>query len=112
MNEQLTKHIQPEYLAEFVGNDHSGQAIIQNASIHGLSWFCSPRKAILWLGRTGWRYPHSFELTPLVANPVQTSGVNFAIRVEGNRLFKLFSFNPHYYTIDYSLEWSKLTNIE
>lgn len=68
-------------------------------SAYGLSWFCSPRPALVWIGVSGRAYPHSFELWPVI----NISGLS----VEGKSLMKYFSFNEHYYSLDISLQWTK-----
>jgi len=77
--------------------------IIQTESIHGLSWFCSPKPAIVWIGRTGAKYPGSFELTAVWTPHVHEEGARLA---EALQVFGAFSFNTHYYTADVSLTWA------
>lgn len=79
--------------------------IIPAFSPHGISWFCSPLPAILWLGWTGKFYPNSHEVTPLVVAIVESE---LSRRYEGERLSVVIGLNPYYYKVDTSLDYLTL----
>lgn len=81
-------------------------AIVNTISQYGLSWFCSPRPAVLWIGISGQSYPNSFELRPVQPKPVwPAQGVDFGLVLDSETLFKEFGFNQHYYKIERTLKW-------
>lgn len=79
-------------------------SIHNEPSAYGLSWFCSPRPALVWIGVSGRSYPQSFELWPLCTKP----GNNVAVASEGRQMMKYFALNEHYYKLEITTKWSTL----
>lgn len=76
-------------------------------SLFGLSWFITPRPAILWIGRTDGLYPNSAELWPIGINTKgrENNGLKTDLNREAEKIMKHFGLNPHYYQVDVSLAW-------